>query len=176
MSKMTFSEKMSLAVGGASLAVAPTIADAALVTVTPTPGSLKISVTDADGTAVKWDVDGTGLPEFELRVQKTVSSGPNFQVQDSFLFINSQNGTGAQLNGRGFVGLDTLSDKGRVLNSSFDVGQTLASPYVFGLSNASDRRIVRKTFFQSSYGAPVTSSGVFIDDINLSAGANFVGF
>jgi hypothetical protein len=164
-------EKLGLAVGSASLTVAPMAASAALVTVNPTPGLLKISVTDPDNTAVAWDVDGTGAAEFALEVRKSASSGPNFQFAGTFLFLNSQG-----LNGRGIVGQLATDDAANVLPTSFDVGQTLASPYVFGLSNASDRRVIRKTTFQSNYGAPFTSSTVAIDDIDLSPGANFVGF
>lgn len=183
MPSLTFTEKMSLAAGSATLALAPAAADAALVTVTPTAGTVKISLAQAHNTIVSWDVDNTGADEFHLKIFKNAGAGPGYFYALSIIELNSHD-NGVQLNGRGFVGVPFSSgygpspdDRIRVLGSSFNVGQTLASPYVFGKSNVDN---VRKLLENSTYNGGVYRSGGndVVNSLNnpVGDGNYFIGF
>ncbi len=166
MGSITFSEKMTLAAGSTSLALVPGAGQAALVTVTPTAGSVQLSFSQAHNTIVPWDVDGTGLDEFHLKLHKNNHVGSGYFYGLSIIELNSHD-NGVQLNGRGFVGVSAVShyygntytnpdEKIRVLANSFDVGQSLAYPYVFGLSNIDNHRRLIK---YGTYNGSATQSG-----------------
>jgi hypothetical protein len=158
MSKMSFSEKMSLAAGSASLAFAPAVGNAGLVTVNPAPGTLKVSLSSPDNTTVAWDVDGAGGIEFRLEVQKIYSAYSNIFA----LELNSRAyvayGVYDQFNGRGFVAQLTSYGGGvhrgaNVLPSSFNVGPTLAGGYLWG------RAVQRSLLYDCVRGS---QSGIFV--------------
>jgi len=193
---MSFTEKMSLATGSATLALAPAAANAALVTVTPAAGAVKISMSQAHNTIVSWDVDNAGadethLDEFHLKVHKSAGGGANYGFTQTLLELNSHDG-GAQLNGRGFVGHPVvnvtynstyLDEKLRVLATSFDIGQTLAAPYSFGRTNVDNVRVLlRKSHSFSSYGPPATNNIFRAEDVHTASdarvgdGTHIIGF
>ena len=146
---MSFSEKLSLAAGSATLALTPAVADAGLVTVDPAPGTIKLSFSQAAGTTVAWDVDGVGTQEFGLKLTK--NPGPT--TVSTEIALNSRSyvayGVYNEFNGRGFVGKPFVTatyggsyavDRAHVLGASFNVGPTLAAPNIWGLSQVNDNR------------------------------------
>lgn len=183
MSGLTFTEKMGLAAGSATLALAPVAAEAALVTVTPTAGTVKLSLAQAHGTIVSWDVDNAGADEFHLKVFKNAHVGASYFYALSVIQLSSYN-NGAQLNGRGFVGVPFSSgygpypdDRIRLLGNSFNVGQTLASPYIFGKSNVNNER---RLLENSTYNGAISKSGGndVVDSLNnpVGDGSYSIGF
>jgi|GEM_PF-1295734 len=182
MSKTSFAERMTLAMGTVSLAAAPVAADASLITVTPSVGSVKISFSDPHMTIVPWDVDGVGQREFELELRLFQGSGPKYNntgsriALDSILSTSYVAGMGTNitpLNGRGFVGkpkmfisgtfVSTYADEQvNVLPSSFNVGPTLAGTYTFGDNPVQNiRHLLSRTNSTSSYGASVINRSYF---------------
>jgi hypothetical protein len=101
-STLTFSEKLALFAGTASLAANPVTAKAAAIL--GAGGPLMISQTDANGTVVNWDVDGDSNTDFQLRLRKQDLGSGNFY---DAVYLQSQTIGSAQLNGRGFVGTAT---------------------------------------------------------------------
>lgn len=163
-----YSEKLGKIAVGISAAIAPAIADAALVTVTPAPGTVS---TDSN---TSWDVDGIGLPEFQLTAGRGSSSHAGFYRRSVTAGLVSQTGSGQQLNGRGLVGL--LSAGGnkqiaaRALSDGFAVKQTMASPYTFGLSNVNDRPLISIVSFSGCVGGCFNTWRIFNPNLNFSFG------
>jgi hypothetical protein len=131
----------------AAVALSPAAGKAAMIKVTGSPVSL--SPTAGDGATSFWDVDSDGSNDFRLR------------VYGETLFLGS-NGS----NGRGLIA-PFFTDNVQALNTSFNVGPTLAS-YAWGKGNTSGY----------PYRNMMYSNGAIGYDWNFGFGQgdNFFGF
>jgi hypothetical protein len=130
----------------AAVALSPAAGKAAVIKVTGSPVSL--SLTAGDGAFSRWDVDGDGSTEFTLYNDEGVLE----------LFSSSSNG-------RGLIGPSPGNEDVLALQTSFNVGPTLAANFAWGPTGQRDI---------------MSSTGFFGDDFNSSAGFgqgdNFFGF
>lgn len=93
----------------AAVALSPAAGKAAVIKVTGSPVSL--SLTAGDGASSLWDVDGDGNTEFSLR---------NVHGHMHFTIDNPQSG-------KGLIATSSTNTSVIALNTSFNVGPTLAS-------------------------------------------------
>jgi antitoxin component of MazEF toxin-antitoxin module len=130
----------------AAVALSPAAGKAAVIKVTGSPVSL--SLTAGDGATSFWDVDGDGSNDFRL-----FNDGPT-------MFLGSDSS-----NGRGLVAPASKSDNVIALNTSFNVGPTLASG-AWGSGSYTSRNIME---------GPNASIGYDFDG-GFGQGDNFFGF
>lgn len=131
MSKMSFSEKITVAAGSVSLAAAPLAADAVEIRVTGSPISL--SIFDNPGTdvvSIPWDVDGANGPDFNVvRTNLSFTSTFGGSVYRVFYggvgILGSSTFGGAPYNSQGMVGYPGGGATAVALPRSFAVGPTL---------------------------------------------------
>ena len=159
MGPSNFSTKIGLAAGAASLAFAPTTADATTIFGFGN-GTLKVSLADPDGTILGWDIDGGGNGnEFQLEVA-TATAGPGAR--------NARLQIAPGANGLGFVG--SFLGGG---TSSFQLFSVSGSNYVgpnqaFGIPSFGN--IVAVSQVQTSLNSTVITIDQF------AAGDRFLGF
>lgn len=132
----------------AAVALSPAAGKAAVIKVTGSPVSL--SLTAGDGATSFWDVDGDGSNDFRL-----FNDGPT-------MFLGSDGS-----NGRGLVAPYPNTDNVIALNTSFNVGPTLASG-AWGFGSYTSRNIMK---------GPNASIGYDFDSYDgFGQGDNFFGF
>ena len=134
----------------AAVALSPAVGKAAVISVTGAPVSLSLS--DGVGSIAYWDVDGDGSSDFRLA---------NRSFYGSLYQLFASNGS----NGRGLVGTSTSADNAVALNTSFNVGPTLASGLTWGYGQV-EYRIIMST---NGYIGRDWSNG-------FGQGDNFFGF
>ncbi len=128
--ELSFTQRVSMAAGAASVIVAPAAADAALVTVQGSPVSVRAQdfTMIGIGNAATWDVDGVNGPDFALNFSNTRTQTAG--VYSTFRYGQFRNilsnflPGGTRLNGMGFVGSTSFA---RPLASSARVGATLSA-------------------------------------------------
>lgn len=158
----SYTQKLSLMAGSISaLYMFPTQAEAAII-YQNTPLS-SINVSDSNGTAVFWDVDGDSSNDFRLLNYKYTSTGGSIAT---YLRLNSNS-----LNGQGMVqntgdGFDVV----KKLALNFAVGPTLAANYQFSPSGQSDR-----TAIYATTGGSVVGNG-FLNGGFTGGGNEYFGF
>jgi hypothetical protein len=115
----------------AAVALSPAVGKAAVISVTGAPVSL--SSTAGLGTTAYWDVDGDGSSDFRL------FNGQTYYGSQA-LFFGSDGS-----NGRGLVGPTSygyVGDNVIALNTSFNVGPTLAAGNGWGIGSYSFRNMM----------------------------------
>jgi len=173
-SNVQIAASTKVAMGAGAAVAAAGVAQGGIVYVNDRP--VTMSLNDAPGSVVTWDVDGIDGAEFEMWRRQSSGGGRSFFSSNSVQLASATYSYGA-LNGRGVVGPGG-TDNFLNLAPGFQVGPTLAGVYDFGDDQGTYRyRNILQSFFSSTtYGSVFSGvSGGYDFDFGID-GENFIGF